>query len=118
MVNIFDEKLRIRSKKFYWTFEDLENCLNKKLKYLAYISVYSKKTNGYNFYKYDNIEFFYIKNFDAFLKLIENGNIFICFNIGRYKNKEKISYHGIRFVIREEKITSLYNKLNVIDISK
>lgn len=113
---VFNEKLRIRSKMFYWEFNDLKTCLNKKLKYLAYVNVNNKKVNGLYFYKYTNIEFFYIKNFDTFIKQIENGNIFVCFNIGRYKNKDKISYHGIRFVIREEKINRLYNKIAIKEL--
>ncbi len=112
---VFNEKLQIKEKKFYWSFETLQKCLDKKLKYLAYINVNIKKNNDRYFYKYENIEFYSIKNFDNFLKLIENGNIFVCLNIGRYKygkRKGNVFYHGTRFLIREEKLNRLYEKID------
>ena len=82
-INIFDEKLRIRSKSFYWDFDTLTRCLDKKLKYLAYINVNADKRSDSVYFKYENINFYRIKGFNNFIKLIENGTIYVCFNIGR-----------------------------------
>ena len=114
---IFNEKLQIKNKNFYWDFDVLQKCLDKKLKYLAVVNASIKIINNNAFYKYENIEFYSIKNFDSFLKLVENGNIYICLNIGRYKsgiNKGEIFYHGAKFIIRDDKLNRLYEKIDYL----
>ncbi len=99
----------------FWTFELLEEKLYRKLKTLAIVDVLQKKVNGQSFYKYDNITFYKLKNFDEFINLIENGVIRITFKIGTFcsgKRYGEIHDHGTSFDIKEKDLEKLYNLIS------
>lgn len=105
------KKLKIEEK-VSWSFELLEEKLNRKLKYMALIDVLKKRINGDMYFKYININFYKLKNFETFIKLIENGIITIKFNVNEKINKNGnvgIYDHRTSFNIR------LYDKKKLFE---
>ncbi len=101
-------------KKSYWDFENLKERLNKKLNYLALVKAKSKIMDKTEIVKYENINFYKLKNFKNFLMLIEEGKIKVVFNIGTYKSgpkKGQIYDHGTSFRIEEKYLDKLFEKI-------
>lgn len=97
-----------------WSFNSLENRINTKIKKLAIITANSKNINNVEFFKYENIEFYLLNDFDKFIKLIEQGIINITFKIGVFKNGKRygqIHDHGTDFSININDIKKLYTKI-------
>lgn len=97
-----------------WSFELIQEKLERKLQYLALIHSDSKIINGKEFFKYTNIEFYKFNNFDKFIKAINNGLIRITFKVGVFKSgpkKGNIHDHGTGVDINEKNLLSLYTKI-------
>lgn len=97
-----------------WSFKLLQDSLFRKLNYLAIIKACSKKINGEEYLLYGSASYYKLKDFNTFLKLIENGTITITFKISIYKDKEnlgKIYNRGTDFSIFEKDIELLFNKI-------
>ena len=102
----------------FWFFKTLEEKLYRKLKIVAYIKAQRKKINNIEHFRYQYIDFYKLKNFDEFIKLIENGKIVITFKIGRFRTGKKrgqIHDHGTAFVINENALEELYYKIPFIE---
>ncbi len=101
-----------------WSFDLIKSKLEQKINKLAIIKTESKFINNREFFYYKRIEFYKLKGFDAFLKLIEDGTIKVCFKIDVYTKgiKEgKIDNHGTDFSIKEENIEKLFDKINIFN---
>ena len=99
-----------------WSFDLIKTKLEQKIKELAIIKAENKFINGKEFFYYKRIEFYKLKDFDTFLKLIEDGTIKVCFKIDVHVEgiKEgKIDNHGTDFSIKEENIEKLFDKINI-----
>lgn len=99
-----------------WSFDLIKSKLEQKIKKLALIKTAHKFDNKQEYFYYKRIEFYKIKDFETFLKLIEDGTIKICFKINVYTTgvKEgKMDNHGTDFSIKEEEIEKLFNKINI-----
>ena len=99
-----------------WSFDLIKSKLEQKIKKLAVVKTAHKFYNRQEYFFYKRIEFYKIKDFETFLKLIEDGTIKICFKISVYANgiKEgKIDNHGTDFSIKEEDIEKLFDKINI-----
>lgn len=81
---------------------------------MALIKVYNKKTNSKEYFKYNEIKMYKLKNFNQFIILVEQGLIRINFklNINTSENKfGKIHDHGTSFDILEENLEKLYDRI-------
>lgn len=110
-INNNDLKLNVS-----WSFELLKNKINNKIKYLALIKTKKKKENNKELFHYIKIDFYEIKDFETFLKLLEDGIITITFKINVYTEGEKIGMidnHGTDFSILDNNIELLYNKVDI-----
>lgn len=97
----------------YWNFSQLEKVLNEKLAYLAIINGYPYNYNNELYYKFFTMKSYKFKNFDYFLRLIEEDKIFVNIYLIK-KEKEhntKIDNHGYAFRIKLEFIEDLFQKL-------
>jgi len=113
---IFDKKNNLLEKQVSWSFEMLEEKLSRKLKILAFIKAKKKVINSIEHFYYDEISFYELKDFDTFIKLIENGKIIITFQIGIFKKGPflgKTHDHGTGFSIAEEDLELLYQKIEI-----
>lgn len=97
-----------------WSFNYLKERLLLKLKYLAFIRVSSCIISGEGYYHYHDIEFYRLKDFDTFIKLIDMGIIDITFKIGVHKSGNRIGKvydHGTDFSIKVSDLELLYDKI-------
>lgn len=110
---IIERGLFTRQLKVSWSFELLEERLNVKLKKLAIIEAYHKKINGEEYFLYNKLRYYEIKDFNCFLKAIEDGLISISFQLGIFKSGNKTGQRhdrGTSFSIDIDNIESIYNK--------
>lgn len=111
---IYNHRGKLIEKNSYWDFSILKEKLERKLSYLAYITVDRKNVQGQYYFKYTDIHFYKLKNFSMFLNLLEEGKIIVCFNVGVFRTGKRmgqIRNHGIRFNIAEENMTILFSLL-------
>lgn len=100
-----------------WSFDMLRQRVNLKLKYLAIVKAASKKINGVEYFKYNQIKYYKLKNFDTFIDLIEAGIIDVAFTVGIYKKGKRLGQthdRGTLFTINEKNIEKLYEKLDLV----
>lgn len=110
---IYDKYNNLIDKKTYWTFDSLNERLLKKLKILAIINAWTNQKTGWNYFKYYKIDFYKLKEFEEFLKLIEIGIIKVSFKVDIHLDKEhygKTYDHGCSFSIGEKDIPKLYRR--------
>jgi hypothetical protein len=97
-----------------WSFKSLEERINIKLTYLAIIKAEYKIINNEEYFYYNQIKFYELKDFETFINLIEDGTINLTINIGIFKTEDKLGKmhnHGIGFSIEEKNIEKLYRKI-------
>lgn len=110
---IYNENNKLIDKNTFWYFSDVKEALNRKMNILALIKAWPKRTKEKIYYRYYSMEFYKLKNFDAFLKLLEKGFIRIDIQLGVFKSGPKIGQehdHGITFGIKECDLLKLYDK--------
>lgn len=115
-LNVFNRYSKIIDTETYWSFQLLKEKLERKLKYLALIDVLVNYHNNKQYFLYNNIYFYELKDFDNFLNLLENGKIRITFKVGVFKSGVKSGQmhdHGTGFGIKEKDLELLYNKINI-----
>ena len=106
---VFDRLGLFIEKKSYWTFQTLKEKLYNKLQYLAYVEAESKYINGIEYFKYDNISFYALRDFDSFIELIKCAKIKVSFLIsGILGDDDSINSHGTSFSIKKENIDLLF----------
>ena len=98
-----------------WSFDMLKNKLYLKLTNLAVISADSKYIKGEEYFNYNSLKFYKLKNFDTFLDLIEKGIISICFNVGVYRSGRRIGQphdRGVNFSIYQSDLLLLFDEVS------
>lgn len=116
VLNIRDKNMTLLEKSTYWAFEQIQEKLEKKLSYLAYIKAWPKTINKVEYYKYYNIQFYRLKNFNEFLKLMELGKIRVTFKIGVFREgnrKGETHDRGTGFEIQEFDMQKLFYPINI-----
>lgn len=108
---VFDENDNLIYDDAYWDFDVLEEKLKRKLGILCYIKADRKFEHNTVYFKYKNIEFFYLKDFKHFIHLLEKGIITVNFCVYAYKNGDKkgeIHDHGTCFRIFPNQLNKLF----------
>ncbi len=106
---VFDRLGLFVEKKAYWTFEAIKNKLYSKLCYLAFVEADSKFINGIEYFRYNKINFYKLKNFETFIDLVKKAKIKVSFLIsGVFGDDDCINSHGTSFSIKSENITLLF----------
>lgn len=111
---IFNSSLILIDKSMSWSFQQLENRLQAKLSYLAFVIVKKWNLNNKIYFKYMSIRFLKLKSFQLFLKLIENGKILVSFHLGYHKKGTKYGQwydHGTTFEIRSDDLLELFEEI-------
>ena len=112
-LEVYDlNKNKIRDN-IYWSFQLLNEKINKKMKNLAIVKADIKKINEEFYYKYYAIHFYEIKSLFEFIKAIDAGYIRITFKISVFDSGEKtgdMDDHGTGFDINEKDILQIYKK--------
>jgi hypothetical protein len=113
---VVDRKYRKLPVNVSWSFTFIKSKIEQKIKNLAVIKTEHKFINNKEYFYYKYIEFYEIKSFDTFLKLIEDGTIKVCFKISVFADGIKegqIDNHGTDFSIKEDDLEKLYTKINI-----
>lgn len=111
---ILNKNYSLLEKRVFWHFSTLETKLKRKLEYLALIKAWPKTVKGIDYYKYYDIDFYHLKSFNHFLKLLEDGTIQVTIKIGVYtkgERKGELASHGISFQIQEIDLIKLFDKI-------
>ena len=80
-----DINYNVIEKSAYWSFADIKEKLDGKLKYLGFVHAYSKKELGKEYFKYFRLECYKMRNFEKFLELIEKNIICVSFTTSPVK---------------------------------
>lgn len=115
ILSVCDAQFHKIAETTYWDFDILEEKLNRKLPYLALINVEKRHIDGRLFFKYSSLYLYKLKDFDAFIKLMEAGLIKVSFKIGVFKSEKrfgKIYDRGTAFAIKEKYIDKLFDCLD------
>ena len=109
---VYDKCKKLIERDVYWDFDILEEKLYRKLSFLAIIKVYSKKDEDWEYFKYNSMNVYCLKDFEKFICLIEEGIIRINFKLNIKTRGDKIGQihdHGTSFDILEKDIQKLYD---------
>ena len=99
-----------------WSFDILRTKLYRKFKYLLYVK--AKRTFQHNvvYFHYIKSRLYVLKDFDHFLKAIENGHIKVIFKIGAFEWGHKygnVKDHGTGFSIHEDYLEELFEPFDL-----
>lgn len=95
----------------FWLKEQIEHRVKEKCSKLAFINADRKIEENISFFKYTRLRLYKLKSIEKFFELLENGIIFIIFNIGVYRTADKYGQtynHGVTFCINENNLKDLY----------
>lgn len=109
MLKIFDYQGKDTDIGISWSFELLRERINLKLKKLAIIRASSRIINNKGYFFYNKINFYKLKDFETFLKLIEEGFIFVTFKVISVNGRIKDS--GTAFSINIDDVGLLYDEI-------
>lgn len=110
---VLNKELNLLERKVYWSFDELKEKLQCKLKYLMLIDAWTNNINGKMHYKYYKAVFYKLKDIDTFIELIKKGYISITFRISVYKGNYRYGLphnHGLSFGISNDHLPLLYDK--------
>lgn len=113
-LDVYDFNGKLVDHGSYWMFSTLEEKLNRKLAYLAYIDVEMKREKGQIYFCYTDIHFYRLKGFNEFLSAIEEGKIKIVFSVGVFrkgKRKGQIHNHGVAFKINPQYLNVVFEEI-------
>ena len=95
----------------YYTFDDLKKIVEKKCKYIAFISAKHKKEKDIELFYFEKALLLSGMTFEDFLEQVKRGYIVYDIRIGVYRSgkyKGKTHDHGSGFRIRKDKISEVF----------
>jgi putative sterol carrier protein len=96
----------------YYTFNDLNKIIKKKLKNIAFITAKHKVENGKELFHFERAVLLTGLTFSKFIKGIKEGLILYDIRIGAYKSGKKKGIkhdHGSGFRIKKHSIKKIFN---------
>lgn len=112
----YNKNNKLVDKNTYWDFLDVKNALFRKMNILALVKAWPKRVNGIAYYNYYKINFYKLRTFNTFLKLLEQRKIVLNIQLGVFKSGPKKGQehdHGITFGIKECDLLELYDEFNI-----
>ena len=100
----------------YWSFKELKSRLQHKLNYLCVILTKSRIINNIDYFKYDSLNFYKLKDFINFLKLINKGKVKVTFKLSYYQKQDRYGEFydkGTSFDLSYESLDELFERLDV-----
>ena len=111
---VFDRLGNFIEKKSFWEFSTLRDKLYSKMEYLAYIEAYNKFSSGIEYFKYNDIKFYKLRDFNTFIDLLNRDKIRVTFKVGVYTSGPRsgeINSHGTSFSIKSSELELLYEPI-------
>lgn len=96
----------------YWEFSVLKEKLFRKLNVFAKVLAWTNKIDGVESFKYYKMNIYILKDFDFFLKALEDGKIKAVFKVGNHYDKDRYGFvhgHGVGFGIADEDLDSIFD---------
>ena len=87
----------------YWSFDTIQRILDTKITNLLYVNVDRKNIDGVEYFKYKNFEAYMQPTLERFLRLVEEGSIYVDFDARTGHN------HGTKIRIRPSRKIDLYD---------
>mgnify|MGYP002767239436 FL=1 len=87
----------------YWSFDTIQRILDTKIANLLYISVDRKNEGGVEYFKYKSFEAYMKPTLERFLRLVEDGSIYVDFDARTGHN------HGTKIRIKPSRKIDLYD---------
>lgn len=94
-----------------WSFKAIKDIIEKKLKYIAYISAEVNTIDNKEYFNYKNMVILTGLTFEKFIELLKEGVIMFDIRIGAYKtgkNKGKNHDHGSGFRISKKQLSRAF----------
>lgn len=110
---IYNKNMKLIDNNASWSFDLLEEKVNRKVKNLFIVFGERKYENKNIFYKYNKYHYFVLQDFSKFIDALEKGFVRISFSIGTYKTgikKGQIYDHGTSFNIALSNLEKIYTK--------
>jgi len=103
---------QIEPKEIYYSFDDIKEIIETKLKYIAFIDAKSEKMNGKEKFTFKSAILLYGLTLDKFIEGIKKGYILYDIRLGAYgkgcKNEGKPHDHGSGFRIKRIDIPRIF----------
>ena len=99
-----------------WSFDNLKERLEQKLKYLALVNAWSTTRNNEKYYKYYQIKYYKLRDFDKFIELIDKGIIRVSIKMGVFRTgiKKGLSHdRGTSFELKPLDFYMLFERIYV-----
>lgn len=112
-MEIYDENKNLIRDDISWSYQLLEDKINKKMKNLALIKAKIKRENDIIYYNYYDISFYEMKEFKEFINAIKLGKVKITFKMSAFIFGERtgeMDNHGVGFDINERCLDLIYKK--------
>ena len=112
ILEIYNENKMINNE-IFWYFDSLKEKLERKDNKMAVFTFTKQRINSEYYYRYESLYMYYLKDFQTFIKLIEEGIIYVIFKVGVHKSGKyigKIADHGTAFKIYFGNMHKLFNK--------
>lgn len=96
----------------YYDFKDVKNIIEKKCKYIAYITAETKKENRREYFRFIKAVLLSGLTFEKFIEFIKKGIIVYDIRLGVYrsgKNKGKTHDHGSGFRILKKNLAKVFD---------
>lgn len=93
----------------FWAFDDLKYKIGSKIMNCFYVIADTKIENKHEYFKYEKLLILSGFSFEKFLNCAENGYLYVDFDARTGHN------HGTKFRLRQDKLPSLYEQVNVIE---
>jgi hypothetical protein len=101
----------IGNDRIYYTFQTLKCIIEQKCQNIAYINAESKKSDGFESFRYTNAVLLTGLSFEKFVKAVKEGIITYDVRIGVFKtgkNTGKTHDHGSGFRIKKDNIAKVF----------
>lgn len=93
----------------YWAFDDLNYAIGSKIMNCFYVVADTKIEDKHEYFKYEKLLILSGFSFAKFLDCAEKGYVLVDFDARTGHN------HGTKFRLRQDKLPSLYEQVNVIE---
>lgn len=117
-IMVYDiETNRLIDDSVYYSYSQLENKLNKKLKSLFYVNADRRFNNGIEEFCYKTASIYTEPSFEKFLNILDDGRIQYDIRIGSYQSGRsygKPHDHGSGFRIREDYLLDIYRNREIL----
>lgn len=121
MVKVCLKNLTIVDNTISWSFDLLQEKLERKLKYLLFVKAERKVVNRNLFIRYNKATLYELRSFNHFISAIKRGYIRVTFKIGVFKGTYRygqIYDRGTSFDINEKHIDKVFKVMEVWELGE